>query len=66
MIIQDDKIVVQSNWDSGLHLGFSAGVKDPHNYTLKPLSDVLTKHQIETIEMVIATIVNGYLPEVLK
>ena len=61
MIIQDNKVIVSSMWDSGVHLGFQAGIKNKTNgYIMKTLNEVLSRNQIESIEMVIATMISSY------
>lgn len=54
MIISDlpngDKVVVDSNWDSGIHKSFCVYVQTPDRYDGKTLDKILDKNEIEMIE----------------
>ncbi|QAX97694.1 hypothetical protein ASswx1_48 [Aeromonas phage Asswx_1] len=52
-IDENEKLVVQSKYDSGVHLGFTAGVQKDGEYTLTTLDKELTAQQISYLEMML-------------
>lgn len=59
-----DTLLVNSNWDSGRHFNFQAGVVDPTNpYTVESLDKHLSKHQIQTLEVLLASHIAKMLKE---
>ena len=60
-MIQIGKVVAGSSWDSGTHTGFFCGISEKNQYALKTLDRVLTKDQITSLEVLIATCVSSFL-----
>lgn len=56
-------LVVDSDWDSGVHCNFNACVVEEGSYCGKPLNEVLTKSQITSLEYLLATYISKQLEE---
>lgn len=53
-IAENTTLQVSSDWDSGKHIGFKAGVFETGEYAGKSLDEVISKSQILEIEALIA------------
>lgn len=60
-MMQIGKVIAGSSWDSGTHLNFFCGISEKNQYALKTLDKVLTKEQISSLEILIATCVSSFL-----
>lgn len=56
-------INVDSMWDSSVHTGFLVTYRNEHMPYSGPISDLLTKAQIEVLEAIILHTVQQYLKE---
>lgn len=59
----DETLVVDSRYDSGKHLGFTVNMLENSSYNTKSLDELLSKEKIKSLEMIIASVVKGYLEE---
>lgn len=60
--VGDKEIIVESNWDSGTHKGFTLRYVDEYDrYVAKSADKFLSKEQIEVIEYAIVGIVADLL-----
>ena len=58
------QLVVNSNWDSGKHLGISIGQVNEDDWSeYKGLEKLLSKEQIKGLEAIITVAVESYLKE---
>ncbi len=48
-----DNLTADSDWDSGTHTGFNLGVVREGEYFNQPISNVLSKEQIRSLELVL-------------
>lgn len=61
-MITFNKVLSGSQWDSGVHRGFYCGIKNGHNeYVMESLDRHLTREEITSVEMMIASMVNSIL-----
>ena len=61
--VGDKEIVVESNWNSDTHEGFTIGCLDKHNgYVVKSADKFLSKEQINTMEYLIL----GFVVDLLQ
>ena len=56
-----DILVTSSSYDSGRHLGFNTVLNSDYSYVGVSIDKVLTPDQIKSIEVVISSLVKGYL-----
>ena len=59
--LKGDTLVISSSYDSGRHLGFNVFLNNPYTFSGVSLDQVLTSQQIKSIEVVISSLVKGYL-----
>lgn len=59
-----DILVTSSIYDSSRHCGFNVVLNNDHSFTGVSLDQVLTGQQIKSIELVISSLVKGYLENV--
>jgi hypothetical protein len=56
-------LVVDSRYDSGTHLGFTVNLVEENSFNQKSLDELLTSKEIKSLEMILASVVKGYLEE---
>lgn len=61
---ESERLIVESNYDSGRHIGISIGKIKDGDYSTTTLDRILSKAQIGGLEFLIASVVSGMLDEV--
>lgn len=56
-----DTLVTESRYDRGTHLGFTVNLLEENSYNYKTLDQLLDPKEIKSIELLISSIVKGYL-----
>lgn len=56
-------LVTSSMYDSGTHCGFDVVLNDDYSFSGTRLNDLLTDKEIKSIELVISSLVKGYLED---
>lgn len=59
--VEGEYLVTQSSYDSGNHKGFNVHLSNEGGYGVVTLDKMLTKSQIKSIELTIASMVMGYI-----
>lgn len=60
---KNETVVVNSRYDSGTHLGFTVNLVEDEGFNQESLDKLLTDKEIKSLEMIIASVVKGYLGE---
>lgn len=56
-------VVTDSRYDSGTHLGFTVNLVEEGSFNQESLDKLLTDKEIKSLEMILASVIKGYLEE---
>ena len=58
---KNGNIITDSSYDSGTHLGFTVQFLEDNSFTGESLDKLLSTEEIKSLEMILASVVKGYL-----
>lgn len=60
---KNETLVVDSRYDSGKHLGFTVCLTEDNSFQSQTLDELLSSKEVKSLEMILASVVKGYLEE---